>query len=745
MKKKYVLLLVLTLVVVLALFAFTACNNNKTEVGTDLLAKLNGDFETSDSDNTIADWHSSLASGSIALKEPSAGEKNLEGFDFGTQYLVLKSTGSVNYIYQTIEVDKKAVYKITVDMKISSSISTDDGAYITFKENMDYKFIKASNATTFGKWTHQTFYIRPTNINSLTVCLAIDTGSASGETTVYYDNISVTRVDESTVTQTIYDIKQTKDSATYSNTTTGIIFIVLLSVASLAILYAAYILIKRLYSKQNCFVDFDKSNPDKGGSKASFMKNPIAIGCFLMLGTFLVRFILLLTTYGMGSNMTALANLGYAVRHTADLTNAYGGIIPKSTEAGVVATSSLSNIAPGSLYILAILANIIDPTVNLFGTSVLIRLVEVFADMAIVGMIYFFGKKYVGNKLSTVYAALYAVLPVTFMMSGYVGSFECLVIALTVASVLLMIEKKYIPMFILITAAAIVNIEALAVAPIMVAYLGYQWYREDKNLKKVTKTRILLPIGLICSFILAYVILLPISVNFIKAAPFGGFNVLINEISGNNIFVNNAFNLYSMVGMNMTTSNNTASILNLVFLLVLEIYVVSLYIHNKNKMEVLLLCSFIFAVIAVFTLKITFTYLILAIAFALIYTMVSGDRRMYFITGAYAILLFLNIAQLTNLSGLFVQNQSITGKVSEVASIKVSNYYELDAFLIVFSIFAVLITLYYFYVSYNITNSERIKDIKPMVETYPQYLKRSFKTMGTSIKSFFKGKKKTEE
>ena len=745
MKKKYVLLLVLTLVVVLALFAFTACNNNKTEVGTDLLAKLNGDFETSDSENTIADWHSSLASGSIALKEPSAGEKNLEDFDFGNQYLVLKSTGSVNYVYQTIEVDKKAVYKITVDMKISSSISTDDGAYITFKENMDYKFIKASNATTFGKWTHQTFYIRPTNINSLTICLAIDTGSSSGETTVYYDNIAVTRVDESEVTQTIYDIKQTKDSATYSNTTTGIIFIVLLSVASLAILYGAYILIKRLYSKQNCFVDFDKSNPDKGGSKASFMKNPIAIGCFLMLGTFLVRFILLLTTYGMGSNMTALANLGYAVRHTSDLTNAYGGIIPKSTVTGVVTTSSLSNIAPGSLYILAILANIIDPTVNLFGTSVLIRLVEVFADMALVGMIYFFGKKYVGNKLSTVYAALYAILPVTFMMSGYVGSFECLVIALTVASVLLMIEKKYIPMFILITAAAIVNIEALAVAPIMVAYLGYQWYREDKNLKKVTKTRVLLPIGLICSVILAYVILLPISVNFIKAAPFGGFNVLINEISGNNIFVNNAFNLYSMVGMNMTTSNNTASILNLVFLLVLEIYVVSLYIHNKNKMEVLLLCSFIFAVIAVFTLKITFTYMILAIAFALIYTMISGDRRMYFITGTYAILLFLNIAQLTNLSGLFVQNQSITGKVSEVASIKVSNYFELDAFLIVFSIFAVLITLYYFYVSYNITNSERIKDIKPMVETYPQYLKRSFKSFGTSIKSFFKGKKKTEE
>lgn len=748
MKKKYVLLLVVTLVAVLALFAFTACNNNKTEIGKDLLASLNGGFESSDSDNTIADWHSSISSGSISLQAVKASDLKPEysDFDFGTQYLALKSTGSTNYVYQTVSVDKKAVYKITVDMKISSSVSTDNGAYITFKENMDYKFIKATDSEKYGKWTKQTIYVRPTNINSLTICLALDTGSSSGEVTAYYDNVTITKVDGSGITSPIYDIKQTKDSATYSNTTTGIVFIVILSLASLVLLYAAYILIKRLYSKQTCFVDFDKTPSDKSGvSKFEKLKNPICIGALLMCGTFLVRLILLLTTYGMGSNMTALANLGYQVRHTADLTNAYGGIIPKSEVTGAVASSSLSNIAPGSLYILSILANIIDPTVNLFGTSVLIRLIEVLADVAIVGMIYFFGKKYVGNKLSTVYAGLYALLPVTFMLSGYVGTFECLVIALTVCAVLLMIEKKYIPMYIVITAAAIVNIEALAVAPIMLAYLVYQWYREDKNLKKITKTRILLPIGLVCSVILAYIVLLPISVNFIKAAPFGGFNVLINEISGNTIFVNNAFNLYSMVGMNMTTANSTASILNLVFILVLEIYVVSLYIHNKNKMEVLLLCSFIFAVIAVFTLKITFTYMILAIAFALIYTMVSGDRRMYFITSTYAILLFLNVAQLTNLSGLFVQNQTISGKVSEVASIAVSNYYELDAFLIIFSIFAVLITLYYFYVSYNITNSERIKDIKPMIETYPQYVKRSFKTIGTSIKNLFKGKNNSEE
>ena len=736
MKKKVILLLAITLVCVLALFALTACNSNKTEVGKDILASLNGDFEydTISSGMTISYWHSTLANGSIAIQPTRSSDKELDDFDFGEGYLALKSQGDFNYVYQTIEVDKKAVYKVTVDVRISGNISTNDGAYITFKENLDYKFIKATSATKYGEWQQETFYVRPKNMNNLTICLCINTGSQTEAITAFYDNITFTKVNASAVPEgtKVTDIVQTKDSATYNSTATGIAFIVVLSVLSLCILYAAYIIIKRLYSKQDCFVSIeDTASTKKNTSKASdFFKNPWTIACILMLGAFAVRLILLLTTYGMGSNMSALLNIGYNTRKTSALINAYG-------TGGVVTNSSVPNMAPGSLYILAILMNIVDPSINPFGASVLVRLVEVFADMAIVGMIYFFGKKYVGNKLSTVYAGLYALLPVTFVMSGYVGSFECMVIALTLAAVILMLEKQYIPMFVVITLAAVLNVEALAVAPIMVAYLAYQWYRDDKELKKVTKTRIILPVGLVLSIVLAYLLVLPFTIVNIKAAPFGGFTVMVNELSNNAIFVNNAFNLYSMVGMNMTTANSTASILNLVFLLILEVYVVSLYIHNKNKMEILLLCSFVFAVIAVFTLKITFTYLILAIAFGLIYTMISGDRRMYFIIGAYSILLFLNIAQLTNLSGLFVQNQAIGSNPAAYTNIDVASYYELDAFLIVFSIFAVLVTLYYFYVSYNITNSEKIKDIKPLSVPYTTYLKTTFKNLGTSIKGIF--------
>ena len=741
MKKKVILLLAITLVCVLALFALTACNSNKTEVGKDILASLNGDFEydTISSDMKISFWHSTLANGSIAIQPTRESDKKLSDFDFGNGYLALKSQGDFNYVYQTFEVDKKAIYKVTVDLRISGNISTNDGAYVTFKENLDYKFINATSTTSsdteknYGSWKHKTFYVRPKNMNNLTICLCVNTGSQSEAVTAYYDNITFTKVNASDVPAEVKvtDIVQTKDSATYNSTATGIAFIVVLAILSLCILYAAYIIIRRLYAKQDCFVSIeDTAVSKKGASKAKdFFKNPWTIGCIIMLGTFLVRLVLLLTTYGMGKDMTSLIGLGYNVRKTDSLINAYNN--------GIISGSSYPNIAPGALYILAILANIVDPGVNLFGASVLVRLIEVFADMAIVGMIYFFGKKYVGNKLSTVYASLYAILPVTFVLSGYVGTFECLVIALTLCAVLLMIEKKYIPMFVVITLAAVLNVEALAVAPIMVAYLGYQWYKDDKDLKKVTKLRVLLPVGLVLSVVLAYIILLPVTIGNIKAAPFGGFQFMVRELSANTIFVNNAFNLYSMVGMNMTTANSTASILNLVFLLILEVYVVSLYIHNKNKMEVLLLCSFIFAVIAVFTLKITFTYLILAIAFGLVYTMLSGDRRMYFIMGVYSILLFLNVAQLTNLSGLFVQNQAIGSNTAAYADIAVASYYELDAFLIIFSIFAVLVTLYYFYVSYNITNSEKIKDIKPLSVPYTTYLKSTFKNLGTNIKGIF--------
>ena len=186
-------------------------------------------------------------------------------------------------------------------------------------------------------------------------------------------------------------------------------------------------------------------------------------------------------------------------------------------------------------------------------------------------------------------------------------------------------------------------------------------------------------------------------------------------------FVKDAFNLYGMVAMNNKISQESVNILNLVFILVLEAYVISLYFKNRNKQELLLLASFTFAVLAVFTIKVTYTYLFLSLALAIIYTMISGDKRMYFVTGGIATLGFVNYAQLMNQSG-FVKNGVVNSQIT--------SFETTSPLYIVFCVLAVLLIGYYAYVSYSITNNTKIVDVKAMPDTF-----------ATTVKEFFKGLK----
>ena len=139
----------------------------------------------------------------------------------------------------------------------------------------------------------------------------------------------------------------------------------------------------------------------------------------------------------------------------------------------------------------------------------------------------------------------------------------------------------------------------------------------------------------------------------------------------------------------------------------------------------ILLTSFALAVIAVFTLKVDYTYLFLSFAFAVVYTMISGDRRMYGIIGGYSALGFLDIAQLIS------QNNLLTGS----ASAAVLNYETTNPFYITFCVLTVLLTGYYVYVTYSITNNSKIVDIRAMNDPFIVTVKKNVKSLIAKIKT----------
>ncbi len=696
MKKKLLLISVMVIVLVLSLFAFTACNNADDEV-----ELINGEF---------SEFENSAFNGwTASSKDVKFSQVTTED---GQQYLkISNSSTQLSYLKQTIKVSPRQIYKVTVDMRINSKLGNKTGAYVTFTENTGYKFLSRYEVT--EGFSTDTFYVRPTNTDYLTLALCLE---SSGD--VYFDNISVERVDKDSVPSgyDVVDFRKVKTVNTNINTS-GILFVVLLTLFSVAIVVAAYVVIRRIYASRNALVDFgetDQGVKAKSLSSVKWYQNAWFIAVMLMLGTFVIRLVLMLTTYGMGKTMTDTLNLA---RNTLGAKNGVFNFMENHPS---------STYAPGTVYILAIIGAMTKGA-DITVTGIVLRLINVLADMAVVAMIYGYGRKYVGNKLSTVYAGLYAVLPLTFVMSGMLNGFESLLVALVVGALILMVNKKYLGTYLLMTLASVLDIRAMAVAPIIVAYFVYMYIRDNADMKKFTANRAKIVFGLVGCFVLAYALTLPIGIHQIaKGDAFFNFKVMVGEITNTKYYTFNAFNLYGMVAMNGKSVIKSVEILNLIFLLVLEMYVVSLYFKNRNKQELLLLASFTFAVVAIATIKVTYTYLFLSIALGLMYTMVSGDKRMFAVMGGLSTLGFLNIAQLINQSGFIA---------GEVATKSILNFETTNPFYITFCVFSILLLGYYAYVCYSIANNTKIVDIPAMPEPF-------FKTVKSSLKSFAKRVKK---
>ncbi len=739
MKKKFVSICIIVLVLVLALFVLSACNPQSAEYDTELLS--NGGFETTTSTESsfvfdgwkVSDsWNDS--SSDYQRVEASSNDPETAG----SYYLSISNTAaSYAWLYQSVEVERRQIYKVSVDIKVSGTLSTDTGrgAYVTFLENVDYIFSEVKkSAGDNGKngWETHTFYVRPLNTDYLTIALCLGKEGETCKGTVYFDNASMTKVQSAPDGVTVTDFRKST-VARYNSDAAGIAFVTVLSILTVALFVAAFVAVRKLYARSDAFVNFDgtttvggAAEPAQNGKNrrrksakatpakvaAPVWKNCVFVAAMIMLGAFLVRLILLLTTYGFGGETTLMADLA---RYLAK--NGVGNVYADAAN-GVLSNGNIATMSPGTVYILAIVG-LIGGSLDNVGLSILLRMVGVLADMATVAMIYFYGRKYAGDKLAVVYASLYALLPVVFVMSGMANTFEAVLVALMVGAMISLVEKKYIATYVIMAFAAVLDIRALALAPIAVTYMGYMYYRDDDNLRAFGKNRAIIVFGLIGAFVLAYLLTLPVAINHLGENAFYGFEMIANQMLNNSIFVDNAFGFYGMVTLNQKGFNQAAAILNLLFILVLAIFVCSLYFKKRNRHEVLLLASYMLAMVATFTLKVNYTYLFLSIALGIMYAMVAGEKRVYGVMGGYALLSMLCV-------GLLVRN---AGFATSSTGFFV-NFETTGADFIVFSVFTVLLTAYYTYVVYNITNSGNVVDIKPLSRPLGQ-------AIGSSVRGVF--------
>jgi Gpi18-like mannosyltransferase len=714
------------LIICAGVFVFTACNDPNPVYGEELV--VNGGFEDYDTDTqSFTAWDFANADDAVYEKKMVQFGTNNSGIalidgvpdaTYGSQALELKissGTKAAAWAYQTVPVISGATYRI----KISYRQTAQGTAGIRFLENVD---AYVSQWNIHDKWTDVTLYVKPLRTDNLTISLRVDSPADTSAATVRYDKISAVRIEnfpEGFSRSDLIEVRKVNQVLANENVG-GILFVTLFTLFGFAVLVCAYVIIRRTYAKRNALTDATSAKGFKGA-----LQNPAFLTALVLVLTFVVRIILAATMQGFGAETKGILTI-------ADELIAKGTLV-------FYVNNPTSLASPGMLYILSIVggfAKLFGVQENGAAYSLLLKIPAIVADMAAVAAIFLFGKKYAGNKIALVYSVLYALLPVAFVLSGIRGSFDSILAALLLITFILIVEKKHIAVFVTLALALLLSLHTMAIVPLILVYFIYLCYkakRDHDDKTEFNKTLTLTIVGFVSVFIFIYLASLPFTVNYVsgpvtneagiilseKAMPFyivGKYRDMIQDIT---YFVSNNFNLYGMVGMNGKIVNANAPIFNIIFIVVLVVYIISLYMKNRNRLELMLLASFSFAVLSVFSLKNTETYMFLSFATMLGYLMIAGEKRLYFTFAGLSLLNFLNIAQLMSNSGFVTENP--LGPII--------NFESSDVFYIFMSVITVLFVLYYGYLTYVICNSDKRKNILPMPDTFAVSAKKWFKDL----------------
>lgn len=611
--KKILCVLLVVLMVAASAFTFTACDNSN-KYNTELIE--NGDFEQTG--NTLLYWYeskqiTSTKDGVLDIKTyPDAEEDN-------ENYLEItngSTTGNYIKVYQQVEVKRNGIYKIKAkvfnDTLEQGGDDTYAGAGIEILESEDILY---QNKEITGDWTEITFYVKAKNCKTLTVALIFGNAKAKTIGTVAFDDVSMMRVKASDVPDSaaVTKIFKIRTPQYKLSTSGGVALVTVLAILTALLFVGAYYAYRK-------FIGDDKPILNKSWITA------IILGVFAIA----LRLVLAGTLFDEGK-------AAYMLETLRDIVNNGGSRI----------LANHPEMSPFQAYYYWIIGKIVYGWTNLGAVNVMAYLFPALCEGVTVATLYLFGKKYVNDKQAVLFSALYAVLPVS-VVAGSGLNIELPVLTLLLfVTFYALIEKDYIMLLAGSLVTCLWSEVGVYVLPFIVVYEIYMMVKtKDKKLI------ITMCVGWFLSFWMFILLSAPAVKNmFVEGHIMYIFKPYYLMMFNDQICVSNAFNIYALFGLNGNAVNKAAFWLNIVFTVILLIYAVSLYFKNYNRAEMTLIAGFFLSVIAVFSLNMNEIALAVSIILLLMYIIVSGDERLFWVLGLLSLLAFVNIGIVMNYSG----------------------------------------------------------------------------------------------
>ncbi|MEG1646050.1 MAG: hypothetical protein RR374_01665 [Clostridia bacterium] len=684
----------LVFIVILAMsLAFTGCGAKEKLV-------LNGDFSSFDTEEQhMNEWtyvNNNKADDSF-IDEPlyTVEDPNVDGALKIGRYVTLSISSNPSYaqMRQKVKLQKDVTYKLSAKINVESNLSGKTskfvGAYVGFLEDPNFRELVVNEKT--SGWVDKEVYFTPSSNKEMTLVVGIGIEESKAKGAAKFDNIKIERADAPLNTP-IYTIKKGNDFSLSNGGSVS--YVVLFAMFSL-IISGFFVLLMR---KFNNVGQIELKN-----QKASVFVSNTALFIYLILGAFLMRFIWVLVSYGNSDLISQMSKISTLLA-TKQPWNIYA--------------NTTTTMPVGNMYILWLiggLSNLLNIETGSVGMAIILRMPAIIADIIVCYLIYSVASKYHNMITATLIAGLYAILPVFFTVSSIWGMFVPITVCLLFAMALFMLKKNYIGVSAFYLLALLTNNYVLILLPIVVAFYVMLIVKNQKNALGVIIT-------IIASAIAFYLVTLPFTYKYVADSnAFFAFKKIWADFKTDNLYNQNAFNLYSIFALQNVALPTAINVLNGIFVCATAGFIVYAYVVTHNRLDLILMMSMMFAIFGNLCAKATVEFNIIALGLMLLYIAIAGDRRVLRVFNGYAFLSFLNVAELMSRSG-FISNNPNASYVT---------IYNADAFLIFFSILSVLLTVYFIYLVVDIV----LKDKKEIITQMNGSVANEFKASFAKIKA----------
>ncbi len=449
----------------------------------------------------------------------------------------------------------------------------------------------------------------------------------------------------------------------------------LLSLTTTIIFIAFYFWIKR------SSVKYKELKPEyKGESETTFL--------FIVCGVFFLRLLFAVLIKGFRDDIADLSTWALYLADNGPF--AFYKAYPSA------------DILPAYVYILSVLGSI----ARLFNFSdanntmaLLLKIPNIICDMISMYLIFKITKKYSNDTFALILSLLFGLNFANLFLSAVWGTYDSIVIMLILFAVYYMIEKKICKMIAAFFIAMLFKPYTMIFLPLFVVYIAGVFIKNKKTDYSFLRKDIIIT-SVLCA---ALSIILYFSLSFNELYNANIFKLLYDKLiySGYKNYSYDAFNLFTLIGLNDIKMNLFGLIINYVILLLIIVGSIILFVKKKDRNAFPLICALTLAAFSTLATQISppLTGLCIMLLFASF--AIYRDLRLYIISAVMSFLSFFNMAVVLN-------------ALKQLNAYILNNTYEgisPDGFwMILGSVLQLLSFIYLCYLTYDLTirNNKRI-------------------------------------